>query len=62
MAGLDAAGFSARGLRPGFLIEAANRGIPVPEAMEQSRHRSVQRASSCYDDATRRGRRAARML
>lgn len=62
MAGLDAAGFSARGLRSGFLIEAANRGIPLPEAMEQSRHRSVQRASSCHDDATRRGRRAARML
>jgi len=42
MAGLDAAEFSAQGLRSGYLTEAANRGIPLPEAMEQSRHRSVQ--------------------
>ncbi len=62
MAGLEPGEFSAHGLRSGYLTEAANRGIPLPEAMEQSRHRSVSQASSYYNDATRRGGRAARML
>jgi integrase len=62
MAGLDPADFSAHGLRSGYLTEAANRGIPLTEAMEQSRHRSVQQASSYYNNATRRSGRAARML
>nr|WP_236773885.1 site-specific integrase [Agrobacterium tumefaciens] len=62
MAGLDGGEFSAHGLRSGYLTEAANRGIPLPEAMEQSRHRSVQQASSYYNNATRRSGRAARML
>jgi hypothetical protein len=35
-------------LRSGYLTEAANRGIPLPEAMEQSRHRSVQQASEYH--------------
>ena len=61
-AGLEVGEFSAHGLRSGYLTEAANRGIPLPEAMEQSRHRSVQQASSYYDSATRRSGRAARML
>jgi integrase len=39
LAGLEAGDFSAHGLRSGYLTEAANRGIPLPEAMEQSRHR-----------------------
>lgn len=62
MAGLEASEFSAHGLRSGYLTEAANRGIPLPEAMEQSRHRSVQQASSYYNSATRRSGRAARLL
>ncbi|NKK95786.1 tyrosine-type recombinase/integrase [Rhizobium leguminosarum bv. viciae] len=62
MAGLKAGEFSAHGIRSGYLTEAANRGIPLPEAMEQSRHRSVQQASSYYNNATRRSGRAARML
>ncbi|WP_426127366.1 site-specific integrase [Pararhizobium sp. PWRC1-1] len=62
MAGLEAAEFSAHGLRSGYLTEAANLGIPLPEAMEQSRHRSVQQASSYYNNATRRSGRAARMI
>lgn len=37
-AGLDPAAFSAHGLRSGYLTEAANRGIPLPEAMQQSLH------------------------
>ena len=62
MAGLEPGEFSAHGLRSDYLTEAANRGIPLPEAMEQSRHRSVQQASSYYNNATRRSGRAARML
>ncbi|MBA9036223.1 site-specific integrase [Rhizobium leguminosarum] len=62
MAGLDAGEFSAHGLRSGYLTEAASRGIPLPEAMEQSRHRSVQQASSYYNSAAHRTGKAARML
>lgn len=62
MAGLQPGEFSAHGLRSGYLTEAANRGIPLPEAMEQSRHRSVQQASSYYNSASRRTGRAARLL
>ncbi|WP_425964866.1 site-specific integrase [Rhizobium nepotum] len=62
MAGLDSKEISAHGLRSGYLTEAANRGVPLPEAMEQSRHRSVQQASSYYNNATRRSGRAARLL
>jgi integrase len=62
MAGLDPSDFSAHGLRSGYLTEAANRGIPMPEAMEQSRHRSVQQASEYYNNAARRSGRAARLL
>ncbi|MBY5523554.1 site-specific integrase [Rhizobium leguminosarum] len=62
LAGLDRGEFSAHGLRSGYLTEAANRGVPLPEAMDQSKHRSVQQASSYYNSATRRTGRAARML
>ncbi len=62
IAGLERDEFSAHGLRSGYLTEAANRGIPLPEAMEQSRHRSIQQASSYYNSATRRSGRAARLL
>lgn len=51
LAGLDPAEFSAHGLRSGYLTEAAHRGIPLPEAMEQSRHRSVQQASDYYNSS-----------
>ncbi len=61
-AGLDPTEFSAHGLRSGYLTEAANRGIPLPEAMEQSRHRSVQQASEYYNGAQRRSGRAAGLL
>lgn len=62
LAGLEAGEFSAHGLRSGYLTEAANRGVPLPEAMEQSRHRSAQQASSYYNNATRRTGKAARLL
>lgn len=62
LAGLDPTEFSAHGLRSGYLTEAANCGIPLPEAMEQSRHRSVQQASEYYNHAKRRSGRASRLL
>ena len=61
-AGLDPKAFSAHGLRSGFLTETARRGIPLPEAMQQSQHRSVQQASRYYNDAERQLGRAARLI
>jgi integrase len=61
-AGLDPAAFSAHGLRSGYLTETARRGIPLPEAMQQSQHRSVQQASNYYNDAEWTLGRAARVL
>lgn len=62
MAELSPEEFSAHGLRSGYLTEASNRGIPLPEAMEQLRHRSVQQASDYYNDAERRSGKAARLI
>ncbi|MGV2129416.1 site-specific integrase [Agrobacterium vitis] len=61
-AGLEPSAFSAHGLRAGYLTEAANQGIPLPEAMAQSKHHSVQQASDYYNHANRRGGRAARIM
>ncbi|ASY66577.1 Mobile element protein (plasmid) [Sinorhizobium sojae CCBAU 05684] len=61
-AGLDPALFSAHGLRSGYLTEAANRGIPLPEAMQQSLHKSVTQAASYYNNAERKLGRAARLI
>jgi len=61
-AGLDPALFSAHGLRSGYLTEAANRGIPLPEAMQQSLHKSVAQAASYYNNAERKNGRAARLI
>jgi integrase len=61
LAGLDPEGFSAHGLRSGYLTEAANRGVPL-EAMQQSLHRSVTQAASYYNNAERKNGRAARLV
>jgi integrase len=61
MAGLEAKEFSAHGLRSGYLTEASLRGVGLPEAMQQSQHRSVQQAASYYNDAGRTQGRAARL-
>ncbi|MER9651140.1 site-specific integrase [Mesorhizobium sp. M0199] len=61
-AGFDPQAFSAHGLRSGYLTETARRGIPLPEAMQQSQHRSVQQASNYYSDAERTLGRAARII
>lgn len=61
-AGLDPAKFSAHGLRAGYLTEAANLGVPVQQAMQQSQHRSLAQAASYYNDEDRRNGRAARVV
>jgi integrase len=61
-AGLDPSAYSAHGLRAGFLTEAANRGISLPEAMQQSRHKSTAQAASYYNDAERKLGKAARLM
>jgi integrase len=61
LAGLEPREFSAHGLRAGYLTEAARRGVALPEAMQQSQHRSVQQAASYYNEAERSHGRAARL-
>ncbi|NVP58520.1 site-specific integrase [Mycoplana rhizolycopersici] len=61
-AGLDPGKFSAHGLRSGYLTEAANRGIPLPEAMQQSQHRSLTQAAAYYNNPDRKRGRAARLI
>jgi integrase len=60
-AGLDPAQYSAHGLRSGYLTQAAREGVSLPEAMQQSRHRSVQQASRYYNEAQIARGRAARL-
>jgi integrase len=60
-AGLDASQFSAHGLRSGYLTEAARAGVSLPEAMQQSQHRSVRQAASYFNDGERRHGKAARL-
>ncbi|ACI94747.1 phage integrase [Afipia carboxidovorans OM5] len=62
MAGLEPREFSAHGLRSGYLTEAARQGVALPEAMQQSQHRSVQQAASYYNEAERSFGRAARLI
>jgi integrase len=61
-AGLDPASFSAHGLRSGYLTETARRGIPLPEAMQQSQHRSISQAARYYNEAERELGKAARII
>ncbi len=61
LAGLDPAEFSAHGLRSGYLTEAARQGVPLPEAMRQSRHRSVQQAAAYYNEVEIERGRSARL-
>jgi integrase len=61
LAGLEPREFSAHGLRSGYLTEAAQRGVSLPEAMQQSQHRSVQQAASYYNEADRRLGQSARL-
>lgn len=60
-AGFNPADFTAHGLRSGYLTEAARKGVSLPEAMQQSRHRSLQQAASYYNEAEQAQGRAARL-
>jgi site-specific recombinase XerD len=60
-AGLDPALFSAHGLRSGYLTQAARDGVSLPEAMQQSQHRSLQQAAAYYNDGERQMGKAARL-
>lgn len=62
LAGLDPAQYSAHGLRSGYLTEAARSGIPLLEAMQQSRHKTVQQAAIYYNEADKATSHAARVL
>ena len=61
-AGLDPTRYSAHGLRAGYLTEAANRGVPLLEAMQQSQHKSMAQAAAYYNDHDRRRGKAARLF
>ena len=61
LAGLNPEDYSAHGLRSGFLTEAANQGIPLQDAMQQSRHKSFAQASRYYNEVNRSKRRSARI-
>ncbi|MBD9653163.1 hypothetical protein IB267_32895 [Ensifer sp. ENS09] len=43
-------------------VATLNRGIPLPEAMQQSLHKSITQAASCYNNAERKNGRAARLI
>lgn len=62
LAGLDDRQYSAHGLRSGYLTEAGRRGIPILEAMQQSRHKTVQQASAYYNEANLAQSQAARLM
>ena len=53
--------FPAHELRSGYLIAGTRQGVPVPEAMQQSPHRSVLRAASYDTDADRTKGKAVRL-
>lgn len=61
-ASLDPALFSAHGLRSGYLTETGRRGIPLPEALQQSQHKSISQTARYYNDAERQLGQAARLI
>ena len=61
MAGPEPEAFSAHGLRAEYLTKAARHGVSLPEAMQQSRHRSVQQPASYYNEAERTKGKATRL-
>jgi integrase len=61
-AGHDPRAFRAHGLRAGFLTQAAKDGVPLPEAMRQSQHRSVQQVANYYNDAEAELSQVARIM
>lgn len=50
-AGLEARGFSAHSIRAGFVTEAANAGISLPETIRLTGHKRLQSVEPYYDIA-----------
>jgi integrase len=60
--GYDRADFSAHGVRAGYITSALKAGIPAPEVMEQTLHRSLDTLMGYFKDEAQREGRAARLL
>jgi integrase len=60
--GEDPAGFSAHGVRAGYVTTALKAGIPAAEVMAQTKHKSVSVLLGYYKDEEQRQSRAARLL
>lgn len=60
--GEDPAGFSAHGVRAGYVTTALKAGIPAAEVMAQTKHKSVSVLLGYYKDEEQRQGRAARLL
>ena len=61
-AGLAIHDFSAHGLRSGYLTQACRDGVPLIEAMQMTRHKSMQQAARYYDEVNVAGSKAARLV
>ncbi|TFL16031.1 tyrosine-type recombinase/integrase [Jannaschia formosa] len=60
--GHDPRDFSAHGVRAGYITSALKAGIPAPEVMEQTLHRSMDTLLGYFKDEKQREGRAARLL
>ncbi|MEE8525967.1 MAG: site-specific integrase [Thermoanaerobaculia bacterium] len=61
LAGFEAADFAGHSLRAGFITEAAGRGIPLPEVMALSGHKTVDVARRYYRAGAALHNQAARL-
>ena len=60
--GQDPRDFSAHGIRAGYITSALKEGIPAPEVMEQTLHRSLDTLLGYFKDEKQREGRAAKLL
>jgi integrase len=60
--GEEPANFSAHGVRAGYISSAMKAGIPAPEIMEQTLHRSLDTLMGYFKDEQQRQGRAATLL
>ena len=60
--GHDPQDFSSHGVRAGYITSALKAGIPAPEVMEQTLHRSLDTLLGYFKDDRQREGRAARLL
>ena len=60
--GREPADFSAHGIRAGYITSALKAGIPAPEIMQQTLHRSLNTLMGYFNDELQRQGRAAHLL